>query len=178
MALSEWLAELDGVEDKEAAWRPVARTLAQLASQRRGTQLRALVAQLAEVRPGTEWAEGFAEALRTVGTALDRALREDEARAELVTMAASTDWQRVLPLLDDWISPTDLAERTSINKAQLSRLLANMHANDIVEVQRGQTDGRRRFFRLTLRGQRLVQETGLGPAPEEAPVAADAQSSA
>lgn len=159
MAFSELLADLDGGD--EAAWRPVARTLAQLASQRRGTQLRALVAKLAEVEAGSEWGAGFADALCTVGAALDRALREDDARAELVTLAASTDWQRVLPLLDDWITPSELSERTAIHKAQLSRVLANMHANDIVEVQRGQTDGRRRFFRLTLRGQRLVQETGL-----------------
>ncbi len=164
MAFSELIAELETAEDQEAAWRPVARTLAQLASQGRGQLLRALVAELAELSPKTEWAAGFAEALRTVGTALDRSLRDDQSRVELLTMAASQDWQRILPLLGDWITPTQLADRTQMHKAQLSRALANMHANDLVEVQRGLTDARRRYFRLTLRGQRLVQETGLGPA--------------
>ncbi|MEN0064864.1 MAG: hypothetical protein AAGA48_22150 [Myxococcota bacterium] len=167
MAWSEWLAELEDAEDPKAAWRPVARTLARLASTGRGTQLRALVAELAQVQAGTEWAEGFAEALRTVGGALDRSLREDQARAELVTMAASHDWQRLLPWLQDWITPTELSEHTAMHKAQLSRVLANMHANHIVEVQRGQTDARRRFFRLTLRGQQLVQATGLAEAPTD-----------
>ncbi|MEM6931211.1 MAG: helix-turn-helix domain-containing protein [Myxococcota bacterium] len=164
MAFADLMAELREADDSPATWRPVARTLARLASQGRGTQLRALVAELAELRPSSEWGAGFAEALCTVGNALDRSLRDDQARAELVTMAASTDWQRVLPLLTDWITPTELAQHTAIHKAQLSRVLANMQANDIVEVQRGQTDGRRRFFRLTLRGARLVEETGLGTA--------------
>lgn len=177
MAFSALMAELETAENEEAAWRPVARTLAQLASQGRATQLRALVAELSQLTPRTEWAAGFAEALRTVGSALDRSLRDDQARSELVTMAASTDWQRLLPLLDDWITPTDLAARTAIHKAQLSRVLANMHVNDIVEVQRGITDGRRRYFRLTLKGQRLVEETGLGPV-EPVPEFSDAPAGA
>jgi len=161
MAYARLLEDLESAEDEEAAWRPVARTVAQLASQGRGTQLRALVAELAQIHPRSEWAAGFAEALRTVGAALDRTLREDQARAEFVTMAASLDWQRLLPLLQDWITPSDIAERTGLHKAQVSRVLANMHANDIVEVERGTSDARRRYFRLTLRGQRLVDETGL-----------------
>lgn len=168
MAWSEWLAELEQAEDDREAWRPVARTLAQLASAGRGSQLRALVAELATVKPTTAWADGFAAALQTVGAALDRSMRDDHAHAELVTMAASTDWQRILPCLDDWTTPTEIVERTGLHKAQLSRALANMHANDLVEVERGQTDGRRRYFRLTLRGQRLVEAVGLASRPTAA----------
>jgi len=167
MAYGRLLEGLDGTDDQRAAWRPVARIIAQLASQGRGAQLRALVAELSGVEPRSEWSAGFAEALLTVGAALDRTLRDDQARAELVTLAASIDWQRLLPLLVEWITPTELAECTSIHKAQISRVLANMHANDIVEVERGTTDARRRFFRLTLRGRRLVEETGLGPVLSE-----------
>lgn len=174
MAWSEWLAELEQAEDDKAAWRPVARTIAQLATTGRGSQLRALVSELSTVSPGSEWADGFAEALLTVGAALDRAMRDDQARAELITMAASHDWQRVLPWLRDWITPTELVAHTSLHKAQLSRVLANMHANDIVEVQRGQTDARRRYFRLSLRGQRLIEAAGIASADEASPETVEA----